>query len=227
MRISLLLGCLLLCQCSSVKKTAAPANDLYTSAQEWTVTINDGWFSAKTIQYGAYTTADRKNGIAAAVNIAFIKNASNAFNFLVKDKAEGILVQTLNTPLISFTGRKLPDWLEKQAPNTPLFYGLINGIQSEPLVRWELVLKSPHYLELNANKPAGLLRSPAEDIRITAHNRFGVMNSYEKVCYEFQYHGVPVAAVMPGAQPRVWVSKQVTASKEKILAAAIGALLLR
>ncbi|KAA2244948.1 hypothetical protein F0L74_03020 [Chitinophaga agrisoli] len=226
MRISLLLGCLLLCYCSTVKKTAAPANDLYTSAQEWTVTTNDGWFSAKTIRYGAYTTADRKNGITPAVNIAF-KNVSNAFNFVVKDKAEQILVQTLNTPLISFSGRKLPDWLEKQAPNTPLFYSLINGIQSQPLVRWELVLKSPHYLELNANKPAGVLRSPAEDIRITAHNRFGVMNSYEKLCYEFQYRGVPVAAVMPGEQPRVWVSKTVTADKEKILAAAIGALLLR
>jgi len=227
MRLSLLLGCLLLCHCSTTQKPAATANNLYTGSQEWTTTVNDGWFSAKTIHYGAYTTSSRKNGIAGAVNVSFIKNAEQPFNFTVNDNNQQILVQTLSTPLISFTGRKLPDWLAKLPATTPVFYSVINGIQSQPLVRWELLLKNPHYLELNENKPVGVLRSPDQEIRITAHNRFGIMNSYEKVCYEFHYHGAPVAAVMPGQQPRVWVSKQVTGDQEKILAAAIGALLLR
>lgn len=227
MRPLCLFAALLCCSCSTVKKTTAPSTDLYTSAQEWVVKINDGWLSAKTISYGNYATASRRNGIAAATNITFVKAAENAFNFTVKDSTEQILVQSLNTRMVTFSGRSLPSALTKLPPNTLLFYTLVNGIQSAPLVRWELMLKSPHYLELNENKPAGVLRSPNEDIGITAHNRFGIMNSYEKICFEFRDHGIPVAAVMPGAQPRVWVSKRITKDREKILAAAIGALLLR
>jgi hypothetical protein len=227
MRSLCLLFSLLLCCCSTVKRTPAATSDLYTTAQEWVVKINDGWLSAKTIRYGGYATTSRRNGIAATANISFVKSAENAFNFMVKDSAEQILVQSLNTRLVTFSGRSLPAWMANLPPNTPLFYTLVNGIQSAPLERWELLLKNPHYLELNDNKPAGMLRSPNEDIRITAHNRFGIMNSYEKVCFEFQDHGVPVAAVIPGAQPRVWVSKRITKDREKILASAIGALLLR
>jgi hypothetical protein len=213
--------------CSTIKKAPSASNDLYTSGQEWAVTINDGWFSAKTIRYGNYSTSSRRNGIAAATNITFVKAAENAFNFTVKDSTEQILVQSLNTRLITFSNRSLPDWLHTLPAATPLFYTVINGIQHAPLVRWEMILKAPHYLELNDNKPAGVLRSPNGDIRITAHNRFGTMNSYEKVCFEFQEQHVPVAAVIPGAEPKIWVSKRVTKDKEKILAAAIGALLLR
>ncbi len=227
MRSLCLIFSLLLCCCSTVKKTPATAYDLYTAAYEWTVKINDGWLSAKTVRYGSYTTASRRNGISATVNIAFVKTAENAFNFMVKDSTEQVLVQSLNTRLVTFSGRSLPSWLSNLPPNTPVFYTLVNGIQNAPLARWELLLKSPHYLELNDNKPAGVLRSPNEDIRITAHNRFGITNSYEKVCFEFQDHGTPVAAVIPGEQPRVWVSKRITKDREKILAAAIGALLLR
>jgi len=216
-----------LCFASPVNTTtSAAAQDLYTDDQEWKVEISDGWFSAKTFHYGAYTTTARKNSVASATNITF-KNVDNPFNFLVKDSSEQILVQALSTPRVSFSGRALPDWLEKTPPTNPLFYILINGTQSNPLVRWELLLKNPHYLELNDNKPVGILRSPDTEIRVTAHNRFGIVNSYEKVCYEFHIKGNAVAAVMPGEQPRVWVSKRVKADTEKVLAAAIGALLFR
>ncbi|GAA0530812.1 hypothetical protein [Chitinophaga japonensis] len=228
MRISLLLGGLLLYGCSMVKKTpAAAGNDLYTAAQEWKVQINDGWLSAKTIRYGNYTTSSRRNGMAAETNITFIKAAENPFNFYVKDSSEQILVQCLRTPRATFADRPLPAALAQEPTGARFFYALINGIQLHPLVRWELILKDPHYLELNDNKPAGILRSPEEDIRITAHNRMGIVNAYEKACYEFHYRGAPVAAVMPGAQPRVWVSNRITQDVEKILAAAIGALLMR
>jgi antitoxin (DNA-binding transcriptional repressor) of toxin-antitoxin stability system len=227
MRSLCLLAALVCFSCSTIKKTPVATADLYTSAQEWPVKVNDGWLSAKTISYGNYTTSSRRNGITPAANITFVKTAENAFNFTVKDSAEQILVQSLNARMITFSGRSLPASLAKLPASTQLFYVLVNGIQSAPLVRWELILKSPHYLELNENKPAGVLRSPGEEIGITAHNRFGIMNSYEKICFEFREHGTPVAAVVPGAQPRVWVSKRITKDKEKILAAAIGALLLR
>lgn len=227
MRSLCLLAAIFLFSCSTIKKTPSTSNDLYVTGQDWTVTINDGWFSAKTVRYGSYSTSSRRNGIAAATNIAFVKAAENAFNFTVKDSVEQILVQSLNTRLITFSGRSLPTWLSTLPATTPVFYTVINGIQHAPLVRWEMILKTPHYLELNDNKPAGVLRSPNGDIRITAHNRFGIVNSYEKLCFEFQEQGVPIAAVMPGAQPKIWVSKRITKDKEKILAAAIGALLLR
>ncbi|WP_298737155.1 hypothetical protein [uncultured Chitinophaga sp.] len=224
----LCLLCTLLClSCSTMTRTPAASADLYSASQEWPVKINDGWLSAKTISYGSYITSSRRNGINSAANITFIKTSENAFNFNVKDSTEQILVQSLNTPAVAFSGRSLPETLAKLPGNTVLFYSLINGIRQAPLVRWELILKKPHYLELNENNPAGVLRSPNEDIGISAHNRFGIVNSYEKVCFEFREHGTPVAAVIPGAQPRVWVSKRITKEKEKILAAAIGALLLR
>jgi hypothetical protein len=232
MHISLLLRftAFMLCLGSTANHTApAPGlagHELYTDDQEWKVTIDDGWFSAKTLRYGAYSTSPRKNGVTPAANLAF-KNIDNAFNFLVKDSSEQILVQALNTPRVTFSGRSLPAWLDKTPPTNPLFYMLINGTQSNPLVRWELLLKNPHFLELNDNKPVGILRSPGTDIRITAHNRFGIANSYEKLCYEFHYKGNAIAAVMPGPQPRVWVSKKVSGDMQKVLAAAIGALLFR
>lgn len=227
MRSLCLLYALLCISCSTVKRTTTPSIDLYSSAQEWPVKINDGWLSAKTISYGKYTTSSRRNGISPATNITFVKTAENAFNFNVKDSSEQILVQSLNTPAVTFSGRSLPEALAKLPGSAPLFYTLVNGVQSAPLARWELILKKPHYLELNENKAAGVLRSPSEDIGISAHNRFGIVNSYERICFEFREHGTPVAAVIPGTQPRVWVSKRITKEKEKILAAAIGALLLR
>lgn len=148
MHISVLLRftAFILCLGSPVNHTAPAAghagHDLYTNDQEWKVTIDDGWFSAKTFHYGAYSTSPRKNGVTAAANITF-KNIDNAFNFLVKDSSEQILVQALNTPRVTFSGRPLPAWLDKIPPTNPLFYMLVNGTQNNPLVRWELLLKKP------------------------------------------------------------------------------------
>ena len=214
---------LLLWSCSTTKKTGNTPASLYTKDQEWSVKVKDGWLTAKTISFGLYSTTSRKNGVAEAT---FIKDPKNAFNFYLNGNEEHLLVQTMNTSAIVFSNRSLPPYLSGLAAGTDLRYTLINGTKNEPLKRWEMIIKSPHYLELNENKPAGILRSTETDIRITAHNRFGKVNSNENVCYEFQYRGQPVAAVLPGEQPRVWMSREVNPEMSKTLAAAIAAFLL-
>jgi len=220
------LSCLLIIACNTGKRITS-SDELYTVAQEWSVKINDGWFSARTFAYGPYTTSSRKNGIADAMAVNFIKAPQQPYNFILAGREEILLVQILNTQRAAFTDRPLPTYLASEANSAPLFYALINGTKKNPLQRWELILKNSTYLDLNNNKTAGILRSPDTDIRITAHNRFGKTNSYEKICYEFQYRGQPVAAVIPGSKPQLWVSKHIDAEIEKILAAAIGALLFR
>lgn len=200
---------------------------LYTAAQEWPVKINDGWFIAKTIAYGPYTTADRKNGIADATAVSFIKDPRTPFNFIVNGQDEKILVQELSALHIAFSGRSLPYFLDNMPANAPYSYIQINGTKNEPLKRWELILKEVTYLELNDNKPVGILRSEQDEIRITAHNNFGTKNSYENICYEFHYRRKEIAAVIPGEKPRVWMSTDIPAALQPVLAAAIGALLLR
>jgi len=215
---------LLLWSCGTTKPTTTTKakSSLYTSDQEWTVKVKDGWLTAKTLSFGLYSTTSRKNGVAEAT---FIKDPKNAFNFYLNGNEEHLLVQTMNTTAIVFSNRDLPSYLSGLAGATDLRYALINGTKNEPLKRWEMIIKSPHYLELNENKPAGVLRSTDTDIRITANNRFGKVNSYENVCYEFQYRGQPVAAVMPGEKPRVWMSREVSPELSKTLSAAIAALL--
>lgn len=228
MRILLLLSCLLLYSCSVVKRKPAGANDLYTNAQQWPVRISDGWLTAKTISYGAYATTPRKTGKNSRAVITFIKDPWHPFSFTLKGNDEELLVATAEIRHAALRNvYALPSSLSIETPDALFFCAHISGLQSDPETQWELILKSPHYLELNKNKEAGILRSPVEDIRITAHNRFGMMNSYEQVCFEFRYQGQPVAAVIPGAQPRVWISSNLPANTEKVLAAAIGALLLR
>lgn len=200
---------------------------LYTTAQEWPVKISDGWFTAKTISYGPYATAERKNGIADATAVSFVKDPLAPFNFLVNGQDEKILVQELSALHIAFSSRSLPSFLDNMPANAPFSYIQINGTQKEPLKRWELILKEVTYLELNDNKPAGILRSEQDEIRITAHNDFGTKNSYENICYEFHYHRKAIAAVIPGEKPRVWMSTDIPAALQPVLAAAIGALLLR
>ncbi|PSL49361.1 hypothetical protein CLV51_101692 [Chitinophaga niastensis] len=214
---------LLLFACSTTNH-AKTKDILYSNDLEWNVKINDGWFSAKTIAFGPYSTSSRKNGVAEAT---FVKDPKNAFNFYVNGNDEHLLVQTMNTTSIVFSNRALPAYLNGLQADAAIYYVLINGTKNDPLKRWEMVLKAPHYLELNDNKPTGILRSTGTDIRITAHNHFGKVNSYEKICYEFQYRGQPVAAVIPGDKPRVWVSKEADAETTKTLAAAIAALLLK
>jgi hypothetical protein len=203
-------------------------NGLYTSAQEWPVKISDGWFTAKTISFGAFNTASRKNGIADAAAVSFIKDPLNPFNIRVNGRDENILIQVIQAAHIAFSGHSLPSFLDNM-PATALFsYIQINGTKNEPLKRWEVILKDVTYLELNENKPAGVLRSANDDVRITAHNRFGAKNSYENICYEFHIRRQVVAAVVTGAQPRVWMSAEMEGkSLQPVLTAAIGALLVR
>lgn len=201
---------------------------LYTPAQEWPVKINDGWFTAKTISYGAYTTSSRKNGIADATSLSFIKDPQNAYNIHITGQEEDILVQTVTTSHIAFSGHSLPSFLDNMPATASFWYVLINGTHQAPLKRWEMVLKNVTYLELNDNKQAGILRSPDEELRITAHNRFGTRNSYENICYEFHYRRQVAAAVIGGEHPRVWLSTELKdTSVVPILAAAIGAILSR
>lgn len=213
---------LLLWSCSTPKQTST-THSLYTNDQEWATKVKDGWLTAKTISFGLYSTTSRKNGVAEAT---FIKDPKNAFNFYLNGNSEHLLVQTMNTTAIAFTNRDLPAYLSGLTAGTDLRYTLINGTKNEPLKRWEMIVKAAHYLELNENKPVGVLRSTDTDIRITAHNRYGKVNSYENICYEFQYRGQPVAAVIPGDKPRVWVSRETDPEIAKTLSAAIAAFLL-
>lgn len=201
---------------------------LYTSTQEWPVSISDGWFTAKTISFGQYATSSRKNGIADAAAVSFIKDPVNPFNIRVSGREENILTQVIQAAHIAFSGHSLPSFLDNM-PATALFsYILINGTKNEPLKRWEMILKDVNYLELNENKPAGILRSADDEVRVTAHNRFGTKNSYENICYEFHIRRQVVAAVVTGAHPRVWMSAEMEGNPlQPVLAAAIGALLVR
>lgn len=208
--------------------TSFSQKGLYTTEQEWPVKINDGWFTAKTIHYGAYSTGSRKNGIADAAAFSFIKDPENAFNIRITGQEEDILVQVVNTSHIAFSGRSLPSFLDNMPSTAPFWYVLINGTRKAPLKRWEMILKNVTYLELNENKQAGILRSPDEEIRITAHNRFGTKNSYENICYEFHYRRQIAAAVIGGETPRVWMSAEIKDTTiQPVLAAVIGAILSR
>lgn len=220
-RIILSLLCLLTCT------QWLHAQQLYTPAAAWPVKTADGWFTAKTITYGAYSTSDRKNGIADAASLAFAKDVKDPFNFKVSGNDEKILVQVGGLPQIAFSTRSLPRFLDELPGTTALFYALINGTKNEPLVRWELILKNATYLELNEDKPVGVLRSADEEIRVTAHNHFGAVNSYEKICIEFHYRKLLAAAVIAGPNPQVWVGPSTPARLQPVLAAAIGAILLR
>jgi hypothetical protein len=200
---------------------------LYTPTQEWPVKINDGWFTSKTITYGPYSTSSRKNGISDAATVSFIKDPQNPFSFIMTGQNESIPVQELRALRIAFSSRSLPSFLDNMPPTAAYSYAQIGGTKNEPLKRWELILKETTYLELNDNKPAGILRSDKDEIRITAHNNFGTKNSYEHICYEFHYRRKDIAAVIPGEKPRVWMSADIPAALQPVIAAAIGVLLLR
>lgn len=213
---------LLLWGCSTSKNITV-SNDLYTKEQEWPVTVKDGWLTAKTITFGPYSTTPRKNGLAEPT---FIKSPKDPFNFFVDGNGEHILVQTLGTSAVAFTSKNLPYSFNTLAPNTAIRYTLINGTSQHPLNKWEMIVKTAHYLELNSNKTTGVLRSSDREFRITAHNHFGKVNSYENICYEFYSNGKLIAAVMPGEHPKVWMDKNTDSETSNVLAAAIAAFLL-
>ncbi|WP_143309356.1 hypothetical protein [Chitinophaga vietnamensis] len=225
MRSVLLL--LLCCYAIFTQAQSRVKDELYDTANICRTRIDDGWFTAKTISFCAYTTSSRKNGINEEMNVGFAATPSKPFSFHLSGKGEKLLVQTMNTNRISFSNRDLPAYLDRLQGNAVLFYALFNGVKNEPLNRWEMILKTSSYLELNDNKPAGLLRSGDQEYRITAHNYFGVVNSYENVCYEFHYRKQTIAAVIPGKTPRIWFSKDIEEPVQTVIAAAIAALLLR
>ncbi|SHL90514.1 hypothetical protein SAMN05444266_105424 [Chitinophaga jiangningensis] len=203
-----------------------PKDDLYDTVNQWRVSIDDGWFTAKTITYGGYTTSSRKNGISPAL-APTIKTPGKAFHFDVSSNGNTITVQAAEVTHIAFLNSDLPDFLAKASDKATLYYTLFDVPANKAGSRWEMILKASTYMELNADKPAGILRTAKEDIRITANNRFGPANSYEQLCYVFKQGKKSVAAVIPGDAPRVWVRKGLDESTVQVLAAAIGALLLR
>lgn len=195
------------------------------------VTIKDGWFTAKTISFDKYTTAERKNGIDQPASLSFIKNPIDAFNFLLLcdtcktgSKAH---IQALYTPRIAFSDRSLPSVLEHAESDNKFTYIVIQAGDSSS-GNWEMILRNMTYLELNENKQAGILRSPLGEIKVTANNHFGIVNSYENIRYEFVSRKKVVAAVIPGTHPRVWLDLNNLKEEQRcIVAAAMAALLLR
>ncbi|WP_123891752.1 hypothetical protein [Chitinophaga costaii] len=222
--ICLLLFCCLV-GCTTTKPSFTDAG-LYTVPQEWTATLHDGWFSAKTYSIGNYTTSSRQNGVAKPGLPVTIQHPKDAFYYTISGPTTRLAVQTLYTVQVVFAGRDLPSFLQNAPGDTPFFYALFND-PAQPAARWELVLRSANYLELNKDSPIGILMLDKTIYRITAHNHFGTVNAYEKITYEIQDRGKPLAAVMPGAQPRVWMSKMVTPPQEVLFAGVISALLLR
>lgn len=221
--------CLLLAACTSTKPVVQKKDPgLYLDAHELPVKISDGWLSAKTISMGSYATSSRTNGVASNTPAKQFKNVSDAFYFTVKATDVQLPVQVLSTPRITFSNRPLPAHLETLAGDASLWYIHIGASALEPLKSWELILKrSISFLELNDNKPVGVLRSASDEIRITAHNRFGIRNSYEKTCFEFQLRGVPVAAVVTGDKPKAWIHAKADAALQQTLTAAMLALVFK
>lgn len=200
--------------------------ELYTPENEWATVLHDGLFTAKSFSIGAYKTGSRSNGTSAQGLPPSIKHPKDAFYYTISGPNDTLNVQTLNTVHVVFAERDLPSFLDKAAADAAFFFALLRQ-PSHPEVQWELIMKQPTYLDLNDDKPVGVLTLDKTTYRITAHNHFGIVNSYEKITYEIQERGKPLAAVMPGAQPKVWVSKTVTREQEVLFAGVISALLFR
>lgn len=222
-----LVALLPLAGCTGTKPLAKDPG-LYIGGNEVAVKVKDGWLSAKTISMGNYATTSRTNGVAANTPAKQLKNVSDAFYFTVKAPQEQYAVQWLGTPRITFSNRQLPAFLNALPGDAPLWYATVGASALEPLKSWELLLKrNITFLELNDNKQVGVLRAASEEIKVTAHNRFGIKNSTEKPCYEFQLKGIPIAAVMPGEAPRAWMHPKTDAALQHALAGAMLAILFR
>ena len=225
-------GCLaafgiLLTACTAPKPVVVKKDPgLYIQPHEVAVKVKDGWLTAKTITLGEFTTSSRTNGVAANTPPKQWRTVSDAFYFSVKAAADQFPVQVLATPRITFSNRPLPPYLNALPGDAALWYVSLGATSAAPLKSWEFILKrNISFVELNDNKPVGILRSETEELRVTAHNRYGTRNSVEKVCYEFQLKGIPVAAVIPGETPQVWVHERVDAGIRQTLAGAMLALL--
>ncbi len=217
---------LLLAGCGVTKTAKAPG--LYSSANELAVKTDDGWFSAKTISLGDYSTTSRTNGVQSGSPAKQWKNVSDAFSFTSKNGGSQLPVQVLSTPRITFSSRTFPAWFPVTGNDAPLWYIHVGANAADPLKSWELILKrNIVFLELNDNKPVGILRSAADELKVTAHNRYGAVNSADKICYEFQLKGMPVAALLMGKEPRVWLQKELDPALRETLAATMLGLLFR
>ncbi|HEY0274341.1 MAG TPA: hypothetical protein VGC22_14205 [Chitinophaga sp.] len=223
--IRLLLVCCLVA-CTTTKAPQAADAGLYTVPQEWAATVHDGWFSAKTYSIGPYNTGSRQNGVAKPGLPPSIQHPKEAFYYTLSGPSGSLAIQTLNTVHVALTDHALPSFLSNTPGSTPFFYALFHD-PAPTAPRWELILRSATYLELNNNSPIGVLMLGSTAYRVTAHNHFGIVNSYEKITYEIRDHGKALAAVMPGAQPRIWVSKTATPQQQLLFAGVISALLLR
>ncbi len=219
-------ACLLMVGCGVTKNASAPG--LYTSANELAVKTDDGWFSARTISIGDYATSSRTNGIPSGAPAKQWKNTSDAFYFTLKNGSATLPVQVLSTPRVTFSARTFPSWFPQIANDAPLWYVHVGASAADPLKSWELIAKrNIAFLELNDNKVIGILRSPNEELKVTAHNRYGAVNSADKICYEFQWKGLPVAAVLTGKDQRAWLQKELDPALRETLAGVMLGLLFR
>ncbi|WP_298716461.1 hypothetical protein [Chitinophaga sp.] len=219
-------ACLLLAGCGVSKN--ATQTGLYTAANEVTVKTDDGWFSAKTISLGDYATTSRTNGIPSGAPAKQWKNTSDAFYFTVKNGSSQLPVQVLSTPRITFSARTFPGWFPVMGNDAPLWYIHAGATAADPLKSWEMIVKrNIAFLELNDNKAVGILRSNTDELKVTAHNRYGAVNSADRICYEFQLKGIPVAAVLTGKDQRAWLQKELDPATRETLAAVMLGLLFR
>lgn len=222
----LAVACLLMAGCGVTKTASSPG--LYTSANEMSVKTDDGWFSAKTISIGEFSTSSRTNGIPSGAPAKQWKNVSDAFYFTLKNGGAQLPVQVLSTPRITFSARTFPGWFPAMGNDAPLWYIHAGATAADPLKSWEMILKrNIAFLELNDNKVIGILRSPTDELKVTAHNRYGAVNSADKICYEFQFKGMPVAAVLTGKDQRAWLQKELDPAMRETLAAMMLGLLFR
>ncbi|WP_343700592.1 hypothetical protein [Chitinophaga sp.] len=217
----------MLCMACSAPKPAVIKKDpgLYIQPHAVAVTVKDGWFTAKTLTLGEYATSSRTNGVAANTPPKQWRSVSDAFYFSVKTAEEQFPVQVLSAPRITFSNRPLPASLSTLPGDALLWYVTLGAVSSAPLKNWEFILKrNISFVELNENKQVGILRSATDELKVTAHNRYGTRNSYEKTCYEFQLRGMPVAAVIPGETPQAWMHEKADAALRQTLAGAMLAL---
>ncbi|SEB00277.1 hypothetical protein SAMN05660909_04647 [Chitinophaga terrae (ex Kim and Jung 2007)] len=222
---------MLLWSCSTTKSTTT-SSDLYSNDQQWPVTINDGWLTARTISFGPFKTTPKTNGLLGST---FIKSPKDPFYFRIEGNNARISIESMSANGVAFSSQVLPKYFNTLAPNVPVRYYRITNTGADNPYKWEMIIKAAHYLELNNNKAVGILRERTQAAnnstsayRITAHNHFGKVNSYENICYEFysEKNNKLLAAVIPGEKPKVWMDKNVDSFTKDLLAAGIAGLLL-
>ncbi|RAJ01560.1 hypothetical protein LX64_03776 [Chitinophaga skermanii] len=222
MQLKLLLSLLALCAF-----TPSTTKDIYDDANEWKVSIDDGWFTAKIVQYGPYTTSSKRTGVIKSSPAERFKEKKLAFNYTVTSVHDTSNVQVLYTPAIAFMEAGLPNYLEPKTNSSNYYYAVFSYPQKADSIKGEMILKAPHYLMLNDNKSIGVLTQGKKEFTITANNKFGIVNSYEKMCYEIRDRKKVIAAYRVEKVPKMWVAQNIDDNTKSLVAAAFGALLLK